>query len=191
MMRWEASPISTRTRDRRAVASHRLGDEPLEVAALLGDQVARRRHAERDVGRQVERHDDVQHGELSPGAAWRAAPAVLSATVAWGEKSWGTRTWRKRLRGIAAPFARGGVQVGKQAARQASGSLPVAVFREMGTVSEVIPALDRGVSPHPTGRSAGVARPPAPRYRVLPWPAMVVSPIGFGSSRSFTRASGR
>ena len=66
MMRWEASPISTRTRDRRPSLPNRLGDQPLEVAALLGDQIARRRHAERDVGRQVERHDHVQHGELAP-----------------------------------------------------------------------------------------------------------------------------
>ena len=66
MMRWEASPISTCTVTGGAVASHRLGDQPLEVAALLGDQISRRRHAERDVGGQVERHDDVQHGQLPP-----------------------------------------------------------------------------------------------------------------------------
>jgi hypothetical protein len=71
---------------------YRLGDEPLEVAALLGDQGPA--PCEQDVG---EVNSTTTCGTVSCPGVVREPCAALSATVA-GEKSWGTRTWRGRAR---------------------------------------------------------------------------------------------
>src|SRR5262249_36317155 len=58
---------------RRPIPSQRLRPHPLEPPLMLGDQVARRRHAERHVGRHVEWHEDMEHGEPSPVLARQPA----------------------------------------------------------------------------------------------------------------------
>jgi hypothetical protein len=88
---------------RWAIAAQRLPDQPLEMCALLRDEVFRR-HPEWNVGGQGGQHENLQHRSLPP-CCLASCAAVLNATAAGSEKSCGTKIRFKTSHAISCPLS--------------------------------------------------------------------------------------